>query len=183
MNINLDFANNLAPPGNWYIPGTYVGTGIDRGDQAKIRAAISIYCVFSIYILPLAKNLAPPGNCYAGTGTRQPNLAAAMPPSYQYLLGRSRNRAHAHARPNNLELGTWNCCCPLSSVLMALALLHSHGLFHGHVTPARIMFGSPGRNEAGAATARLCYLEKLVAPGDAWHTGEASSGGVEKDLR
>ena len=66
---------------------------------------------------------------------------------------------------------------------MALALLHSHGLFHGHVTPARIMFGSPARNEAGAVTARLCYLEKLVAPGDAWQAGESSSAAIEKDLR
>lgn len=66
---------------------------------------------------------------------------------------------------------------------MALALLHSHGLFHAHVTPARIMFGSPGRNEAGAATARLCYLEKPVTPGDTWQAGEPRSAGIEKDLR
>jgi len=69
------------------------------------------------------------------------------------------------------------------SVLSALASLHSQGLFHGHVTPARILFSSPSRNELGAATAKLCYLEKAEGAGEAWQAGGASLGTADKDLR
>lgn len=70
-----------------------------------------------------------------------------------------------------------------NSVLSALASLHAQGLFHGHVTPGRILFSSPSRNELGAATAKLCYLEKAHGAGDAWQAGGAPVGAVDKDLR
>lgn len=69
------------------------------------------------------------------------------------------------------------------SVLSALASLHAQGLFHGHVTPGRILFSSPSRNELGAATAKLCYLEKAHGVGDAWQAGGAAVKSVDKDLR
>lgn len=70
-----------------------------------------------------------------------------------------------------------------NSVLSALASLHAHGLFHGHVTPGRILFSSPSRNELGASTAKLCYLEKAHGASDAWQAGGAAVGSVDKDLR
>ncbi|CAM9694572.1 unnamed protein product, partial [Ectocarpus sp. 12 AP-2014] len=69
------------------------------------------------------------------------------------------------------------------SVLSALASLHAHGLFHGHVTPGRIFFSSPSHNELGAATAKLCYLEKAHGAGDAWRADGTPVGTVDKDLR
>lgn len=71
----------------------------------------------------------------------------------------------------------------LLSVLAALASLHSQGLFHGHVTPGRVLFSSPSQNELGAATAKLCYLEKVTGPGDGCEGGNASTGAIDKDCR
>ncbi|CAM9786700.1 unnamed protein product, partial [Ectocarpus fasciculatus] len=70
-----------------------------------------------------------------------------------------------------------------NSILSALASLHAQGLFHGHVTPGRILFSSPSRNELGAETAKLCYLEKAHGAGDAWQAGGTPVGAVDKDLR
>ncbi|CAM9942981.1 unnamed protein product, partial [Ectocarpus sp. 6 AP-2014] len=70
-----------------------------------------------------------------------------------------------------------------NSILSALASLHAQGLFHGHVTPGRILFSSPSHNELGAATAKLCYLEKAHGAGDAWQAGGTPVGTVDKDLR
>lgn len=62
--------------------------------------------------------------------------------------------------------------------------LHAQGLFHGHVTPGRILFSSPGRNELGAATAKLCYLEKVKGSSEVGQDGgPAGLGAADKDLR
>lgn len=73
----------------------------------------------------------------------------------------------------------------LNSILSALASLHAQGLFHGHVTPGRILFSSPSRNELGAATAKLCYLEKAHGAGNGWQAGGTTSPmeTADKDLR
>ncbi|CAM9228993.1 unnamed protein product [Sphacelaria rigidula] len=66
-------------------------------------------------------------------------------------------------------------------VLMALEALHSQGLFHGHVTPGRILFSSPSNTEEAAGTAKLCYLEKVTRSMDDWQgTGGTTT---DKDFR
>ena len=77
----------------------------------------------------------------------------------------------------------------LDSILEALAALHSLGLYHGHVTPSRILFSSPSHDERGAATAKLCYLENIKGLAGAWPTDQiiSTTPGVnvqeEKDCR
>lgn len=68
-------------------------------------------------------------------------------------------------------------------ILEALADLHTLGLYHGHVTPARIFFSDPRRDEVGAATAKLCYLEKMKPLSGSWEITPTTSGTVDNDCR
>lgn len=71
----------------------------------------------------------------------------------------------------------------LLSILAALASLHAQGLCHGHVTPGRILFSSPNQSEEGAATAKLCFLQRMTGETGTPVPGPNAVASNEKDLR
>lgn len=91
-----------------------------------------------------------------------------------------QNRIKHRSKSNVIPFKTPLPLRPIStiwdSILLALASMHAQGLCHGHVTPGRILFTSPSRNEEGAATAKLCFLDNIRG-------GTGTASGYEKDMR